>query len=151
MKNIEGCDWIRRILFVCLFSGPWRALCSIAGLENLLASTVSFVPRDRISGAWDQLRYIRGSLVIGSFIASAKWAKSQGLSLVSTRLGRGMGGFFFFFLFAWCVSSFPTSDIKVFARASQPCDSGAVYFPSPSSFHAHFLCPSCQSTNPLLL
>lgn len=98
MKTIEGCDWIRRILFVCLFSGPWRALCSIAGLENLLASTVSFVPRDRISGAWDQLRYIRGSLVIGSFIASAKWAKSQGLSLVSTRLGRGVGGFFFSFL-----------------------------------------------------
>lgn len=34
------------------FSGPMQgAVCSVAGLETLLASTVSFVPRDQVSGA----------------------------------------------------------------------------------------------------
>lgn len=45
MKN-KGCDWIRS------FPGSMQGVvCSIAGLETLLASTVSFVPRDQISGA----------------------------------------------------------------------------------------------------
>lgn len=63
MKN-KAYDWILS------FPGPIQGLVhSIAGLETLLTSTVSFVLRDQISGAWDQLWYIRESLIIGSFIA----------------------------------------------------------------------------------